>query len=161
MSEVVDFLLQYGYIGLFIGAFLAATIIPFSSDVMLVGLLAIGGDPYISVIVASLGNWLGGLTSYWLGRLAKWEWLQKYFKVKPETIEKQKAKIDKYGSSLAFFTWLPGIGDVMAIGLGFYKVDFSKTALFMLVGKTARFVMWAALYFWIGPKLGINIPLGQ
>ena len=78
----MEFLLEYGYIGLFIGAFLAATILPMSSDVLLVGLLAVGADPYISVAVATAGNWLGGLTSYWLGRAGKWEWIEKYFKVK-------------------------------------------------------------------------------
>ena len=49
----MEFLLEYGYIGLFIGAFLAATILPMSSDVLLVGLLAVGADPYISVAVAT------------------------------------------------------------------------------------------------------------
>lgn len=101
----MEFLLEYGYIGLFIGAFLAATILPMSSDVLLVGLLAVGADPYISVAVATAGNWLGGLTSYWLGRAGKWEWIEKYFKVKRETIEKHQHKVARYGSLLAF---LPG-----------------------------------------------------
>ena len=50
----MEALLNFGYIGLFIGAFLAATIIPFSSDVLLVGLLAAGGDPIISITVGKL-----------------------------------------------------------------------------------------------------------
>lgn len=154
MDGVVEFLLQWGYLGLFLGAFMAATIIPFSSDILLVGFLAIGAEPVPAVIVATLGNWLGGITSYWLGRLGKWEWLEKYFKVKKETIEKYQQKVDKYGSFLAFFTWLPFIGDLMAIALGFFRVHATKAALFMLIGKCARFVMWAALFFWIGPMLG-------
>ena len=147
----MEFLLEYGYIGLFIGAFLAATILPMSSDVLLVGLLAVGADPYISVAVATAGNWLGGLTSYWLGRAGKWEWIEKYFKVKRETIEKHQHKVARYGSLLAFFTWLPLIGDVMAIALGFYRVDWKKTTLFMLVGKGARFATWALLFYWVKP----------
>ena len=114
----MEFLLEYGYIGLFLGAFLAATILPMSSDVLLVGLLAVGADPYIAVAVATAGNWLGGLTSYWLGRAGKWEWLEKYCKVKRATIEKHQHRVTRYGSLLAFFTWLPLIGDVMAIALG-------------------------------------------
>lgn len=148
---MVDFLLQYGYLGLFIGAFLAATIIPFSSDVMLVGLLAVGGDPWLAVGVATLGNWLGGVASYWLGRLGKWEWLEKGFKVKKETVEKQQHRIARYGSLLAFFAWLPLIGDISTIALGFYRIDARKVALFMLVGKCARFVMWALLFYWVEP----------
>lgn len=142
----LEWLLNLGYLGLFIGAFLAATVIPFSSDVMFVGLLAAGGDPATCVIVATLGNWLGGLTSYWLGRAGKWEWIERYFRVKASTLERQKARIDRYGSLLALLTWLPFVGDIFALGLGFYKVDFRKAALFMLIGKGARFVCWAALY---------------
>ena len=147
----MEALLNFGYIGLFIGAFLAATIIPFSSDVLLVGLLAAGGDPIISITVATLGNWLGGLSSYWLGYIGNWEWLEKYFKVKPETLEKQKKKVDKYGASLAFFSWLPGIGDVLAIALGFYRVDFKKSAVFMLIGKGARFIAWGVIVYYVKP----------
>ncbi len=144
-------LLEFGYLGLFIGAFLAATLIPFSSDVLLVGLLAAGGDPVISIVVATLGNWLGGMTSYWLGWLGKWEWLERWFGINRQKLESQKQRVDRYGSLLAFFTWVPLVGDVMAVALGFYRTDFKKTALFMFFGKGARFVMWAALFYWIRP----------
>jgi membrane protein YqaA with SNARE-associated domain len=149
----MEALLDYGYIGLFIGAFLAATLLPFSSDVLLVGLLAAGGDPYIAVAVATLGNWLGGMSSFGIGWLGKWEWITKWLKVSREKLERQKARVDKYGSALAFFTWLPLIGDVMAVALGFYRTDPKKTALFMLIGKCARFVMWAVLFYWVKPML--------
>ncbi len=149
----MDWLLDWGYAGLFIGAMLAATIVPFSSDVLLLALLAAGGDIVTSVIVASLGNWAGGMISYAMGHLGKWEWIEKWFKIKPETLEKQKARIDKYGSGLAFLTWLPGIGDLLAIGLGFYKVAPKKVALFMLIGKSARFICWGVLYYFAEPTL--------
>jgi membrane protein YqaA with SNARE-associated domain len=142
----MEWLLDLGYVGLFIGAVLAATVIPFSSDVLLIALLAAGGEIVPSVIVASAGNWIGGMISYAMGWFAKWEWLERWFKVRETTLEKQKARIDRYGAGLAFFTWLPGIGDLLAIGLGFYRVNLKKTALFMLIGKSARFVVWAILY---------------
>ncbi len=147
----MESLVEYGYIGLFIGAFLAATVIPFSSDALMVALLAVGGDPFVCVTVATLGNWLGGLSSYGLGYLGKWSWIEKYLKVKEETLVKQKKRVDKYGASLAFFSWLPGIGDVLALALGFYKVSFKKSAVFMLIGKGARFVMWAVLFYYVKP----------
>ncbi|MCD8186932.1 MAG: DedA family protein [Rikenellaceae bacterium] len=147
----MEWLESLGYIGLFLGTLLAATIIPFSSDILLIALLATGADPVLSVLVASAGNWTGGMISYYMGRLGKWEWLQKWFKIKPETLQKQKARIDKYGSTLAFFSWLPGIGDILAIGLGFYKVNARKVALFMLIGKSARFVLWGILYHYAQP----------
>lgn len=147
----MEHLIEYGYIGLFIGAFLAATVIPFSSDVMLIGMIAAGADPVITIIVATLGNWLGGVSSYWLGYIGKWSFIEKYFKVKEETLIKQKAKVDKYGASLAFWSWLPGIGDVLAIALGFYKVDFKRSAIYMFIGKGARFVAWGVIVYYVKP----------
>lgn len=70
----MEWLLNLGYVGLFAGSFIAATVVPFSSDVLLLGMLAAGGNVWLCVLVATLGNWLGGLTSYWLGWLGKWEW---------------------------------------------------------------------------------------
>lgn len=149
----MEWLLDLGYIGLFLGSMLAATIIPFSSDFLLIGMLAAGGSVVPTVIAASLGNWAGGMISYGMGRLGKWKWIEKWFKVKPETLEKQKARVDKYGAGLAFFSWLPGIGDLLAIALGFYKVDVWKVTLFMLIGKSARFVMWAVIYSYFGTDI--------
>lgn len=142
----MEWLLNFGYLGLFIGAFVAATLVPFSSDILLVGMLLAGGNIYITVIVATLGNWLGGLTSYWVGWLGKWEWIEKYFRIKRETLERHKAKVDRYGAWLALFTWLPLVGDIFAVALGFYRVRFRSSAVLMLLGKGARFVLWAVLY---------------
>ncbi len=141
----MEWLLNLGYLGLFIGSLLAATIVPFSSDFLLVGMLAAGGNVVSTVAVASLGNWAGGMVSYRMGRAGRWEWIEKWFKVQPETLERQKARVGRYGSWLAFLSWLPFVGDLFAIALGFYKVNVWQVALFMLIGKTARFVCWAVV----------------
>lgn len=142
----MEFLLEYGYIGLFLGTFLAATILPFSSEFLLIGLLIAGADPWTCFIYATLGNWLGGLTSYYMGYLGKWEWIERWFRVSRATLDKQKKYIDRYGSCLAFLSWLPMVGDVFAIGLGFYKVNFTKSSIFMLLGKALRFAIWIVLF---------------
>lgn len=144
----MESLLEYGYIGLFIGSLLAATIIPFSSDILLIGMLAAGGDIVITVIVATVGNSVGGMISYAMGYFGKWEWLERWFKVKRETLEKQKVRIDKYGAWLAFWSWLPFVGDVFAIALGFYKANAKLTAIFMFIGKSVRFILWAILFYY-------------
>lgn len=142
----MEWLLDLGYVGLFVGAFVAATVVPFSSDVLLVGMLVAGGNLWGCVAVATAGNWLGGLTSYWLGWLGRWEWIERYLGVKHETLIKHREKVDRYGAWLALMTWLPFVGDVFAVALGFYRVDFKKSAILMLIGKGLRFVMWAQLY---------------
>lgn len=145
----MEALLDYGYIGLFIGSLLAATVFPFSSDVLLLGMLIAGGDAVATVAVATLGNWAGGLIGYWMGWLGKLEWLERWFKVKHETIEKHRAKVAKWGAFLALLTWTPFVGDVFAIVLGFYKAPFLPSAFWMFVGKCGRYVCWAIGHFYV------------
>jgi len=146
----MDFLAELGYLGLFLGSFLAATIVPFSSDFLIIGILITGADYFTAILVATAGNWLGGLTSYYVGYIGKWVWIEKWFGVKEETLLRQRSRVDKYGSLLAFLTWLPFVGDVMAIALGFYKVNFYKSAFYMLIGKALRYVFWVVLYHNLG-----------
>ncbi len=135
-----------GLLGLFIGAFLAATILPFSSDALYLAILAATGDTTGCLAVGTLGNWLGSVLTYWIGWIGRWEWIEKWFKVKPETLQKQKRYIDKYGVWLALTCWIPVIGDVIAIALGFYKTRPFWTAVLLLVGKFARFLVWNMVY---------------
>ena len=81
----MEFLIEWGYIGLFIGAFLAATVIPFSSEFLVIALLLGGGEPILVFTYATIGNWLGSLTSFYLGWIGKWEWIEKFLRVKRET----------------------------------------------------------------------------
>lgn len=137
--------MDLGLVGLFIGSFLAATVVPFSADVLLIGMLVAGGSPWIVVAIATAGNFLGGLTSYAIGRIGKWEWIEK-LGVKPETLEKHKARIDKYGAWIALLSWVPFVGDVFAVALGFFRVKFVPSAIFMFIGKAGRFAMWYLIY---------------
>ena len=139
---------EWGYLGLFIASFLGATIIPFSSEVVFSLLIINGYDIKVSLFVATIGKWLGGLSSYFLGRLGKWETLEKYFKLKKEKIYKFKTKIDKWGSLLAFFCWLPIIGDPIAVSLGFFRTNYILVAVWMFIGKILRYLIWALITYW-------------
>ncbi len=142
----MEWLESLGLAGLFLGTFLAATIFPFSSDALYLAVLAATADPVGCLIAGTLGNWLGSVLTYFIGRAGKWEWIEKWFKVKPETLQKQKSKIDRYGVWLALICWVPVVGDVIAIALGFYKVRPGWTIMLMLVGKFARFLVWNLIY---------------
>jgi membrane protein YqaA with SNARE-associated domain len=139
---------EWGYLGLFISSFLGATIIPFSSEIVFSLLIINGYDIRVSLVVATVGNWLGGLSSYYLGRLGKWSTLEKYFKLKKERIFHFKTKIDKWGSLLAFFCWLPVVGDPIAVSLGFFRINYISVAVWMLIGKVLRYVIWAMITYW-------------
>jgi len=135
-----------GLLGLFLGCILAATVFPFSSDALYIAVLLATKMPFECLVVGTLGNWLGGITTYFLGRLAKWEWLEKTFKVKEETLFKQKSRIDKYGVWLALLSWVPIVGDIFSLALGFYKSPAVPVILLLLVGKLARFAVWTYLF---------------
>ena len=144
MEEFVE----WGYLGLFIASFLGATVIPFSSELVFSLLIIKGYDFNLSLLVATTGNWLGGLSSYFLGRLGKWSTLEKYFRLKKEKIVKFKTNIDKWGSLLAFFCWLPVIGDPIAVGLGFFRTNYILVAMWMFIGKFIRYILWALVTYW-------------
>lgn len=150
----MEFLQEWGYIGLFVGSFMAATVVPFSSDFLIIGLLLAGGNPLVCFISATAGNWLGGLTSFGLGWLGKWEWMERLFKITPEKLTAQKSRIERYGALLAFMSWLPFVGDIFAIGLGFYKLPPIKCSIYMLIGKATRFLLW----IWLFSIFGENLP---
>ena len=139
---------EWGYLGLFIASFLGATIIPFSSELVFSLLIIKGYDFNLSLLIATTGNWLGGLSSYFLGRLGKWSTLEKYFRLKKEKIVKLKTKIDKWGSLLAFVCWLPIVGDPIAVGLGFFRTNYVLVAIWMFIGKLIRYIVWAFITYW-------------
>ena len=137
-------------ISLFFSCFLAATVIPFSSEVIFGTTLLISKiDPITLVAVAGVGNTLGGLTGYWLGKLAKWEWLEKYFRLSSSKIEQYRSVCAKYGHWLALLCWLPFIGDLICVALGFFRNKILPVTLLMFIGKTLRyaFVAWILIKF--------------
>ncbi len=138
-------LFDYSLWGLFLASFLAATDVPFSSEALLSYLIINGTDAYTAVLVASAGNWLGGMSSFGIGYLGKWEWIEKYLRIKRERIEKWHNLLYKRGAIFAFFCWLPAVGDVIAVGLGLLRANILITAISMLAGKFLRYVIWGWL----------------
>jgi|TARA_B110000263_G_C15175186_1_gene448860 membrane protein YqaA with SNARE-associated domain len=140
--------IEWGYLGLFLASFLGATIIPLSSEIVLSFLILNGYDFKLSLLIATIGNWLGGLSSYYLGRLGRWETLERFFNLKKEKIHHLKTKIDKWGSTLAFLCWLPIIGDPIAVSLGFFRINYILVATWMLFGKIFRYIIWSLFTVW-------------
>lgn len=138
---MLDGFVEYGYIGLFLASFLAATILPFGSEVVFAGLIAMGMNAWGCVIVASVGNWLGGMTNYFLGRLGKVEWIEKYLKVKREKIDKMQHWLEGKGAVMAFFSFMPVVGDIIALALGFMRANVYIVNVAMFLGKFVRYVI--------------------
>jgi membrane protein YqaA with SNARE-associated domain len=142
---MIEFL-EWGYLGLFVASFLAATVVPFSSELVF-SAMVLGGklDPWVCVFVATAGNWLGGMTSYGLGRFGKIDWIEKYLKIDKAKVDNFIVKFQKYGSWSVFFSFLPFIGDVIAVAVGFLRGRWWIVAPIMLLGKLFRYIVW--MYF--------------
>ena len=134
-----------GYGGLFIGSLLAPTILPLSSEAVLAAMVIGGFDPLACVMVASAGNSLGGMSSYFLGYLGKWAWVERLFAGSRGRIDRIKAWTDRYGSRTALLCWLPVVGDPLAIALGFVRSPVWQVGLYMTVGKLLRYIVWVWL----------------
>lgn len=127
-----------GYLGLFIAAFIAGSVVPFSSEVVLGVLLVAGFDPWTCVWVATAGNWLGGIFNFYLGYLGKIEWIHKYLHISQEKIDKMQAFLQGKGSLFAFFAFLPLIGHSLVV-LGLMRANRLGVFSSMLLGKFLRY----------------------
>lgn len=141
VDTLIQLLIDWGYIGLFISALLAGSIIPFSSELVMIALVKVGLSPVLCVIAATLGNTVGGMTCYYMGRLGKVDWIEKYFKVKKEKVEKMQQFLQGKGALMAFFAFLPFVGEVIAIALGFMRSNIWLTTTSMFTGKLIRYVL--------------------
>lgn len=139
-------LAQWGYVGLFLAAFLAATILPFASEFVFTAVVwQMGSDPWICVAVATVGNTLGGMTCYWLGLMGKLEWIEKYLHIKKEKIDHWVQRLHNHGDWIAFFSFLPGVGDFIAVASGFLRCNVWTVLVAMALGKLGRYIVW--MYF--------------
>jgi len=138
---MVDFFYQYGLVGLFISALLAGSIFPFNSESVLSLLIYTGFNPVSSLIVATAGNTIGGISIYYLGYLGKIEWIEKYAKVKKEKIEAILPKLERFGALAAILSFVPFVGDLVILGLGFFRISPILTTFFMMIGKMGRYIV--------------------
>ena len=143
----MDILIAWGYLGVFFSSFLAATVLPFASEVVLTGVLLAGAAYWPCMIAATLGNFLGGMSCYYLGRMGKIEWIEKYLKLDRKKIDKVQKWIEGKGSVMAFFVFLPGVGDFIAVALGFMRGNVWIVAISMFIGKAIRYWIWMELVF--------------
>ena len=135
IDSTIQLLIEWGLPGLFISALLAGSIVPFSSELVLVALVKLGLPPTACILAATLGNTAGGMTCYYMGRLGKISWIEKYFKVKKEKVDKMVKFLQGKGALMAFFAFLP------AIGLGFMRSNIWLTTTSMFVGKLIRYIL--------------------
>lgn len=139
--KVFDFLYSnVSYLGLFIVCFLSSTLLPLASEAFVLGFIKLDFNPSLVLIIATLANTLGSLSTYALAYFGKDKILEKYFSKSLKKLENFNANFTKFGSVFAFLSFLPLVGDLFALGLGFAKYPFLKTSFFIGFGKLSRYI---------------------
>jgi len=135
-----------GYLGLFLAAFGAATLLPLQSEAVLVGLLV--SDHYWLwglLAVATLGNVLGSLVNWWLGRGLERFRDRRWFPVGPKHMARARAHYERYGHWSLLLSWLPVIGDPLTLLAGVMREPIGRFLLIVTFAKGARYGVLAML----------------
>ena len=135
------------YMLLFVSAFLSATLLPGSSEVVLLGLLgAAKGTPFILIAVATVGNVAGSTVNWGMGRYFLQMKDRRWFPVNGAMLTRAQGWFARYGIWSLLLSWVPVIGDPLTLVAGVMKVPFSRFVLLVSIGKTLRYslvyVIW-------------------
>lgn len=142
MDALYDILMQYGYWGMFLSAFIAGSFFPFSSEAIMAGLSAAGLEMQPLIIYGTAGNVLGGMFNYCVGRMGRPEWIEKYLYVKQESLNKAERFMAGRGAWMGFFAFLPIIGSAITILLGLMRANVLISFVSITIGKFLRYLLW-------------------
>ena len=127
---------------LFFSGFLSATLLPGGSEAGLIATLSLNQfSTALIIVIATLGNTLGGLTNYWLGL-----WLPNRTQSEKHG-HKAMSWLSKYGYWTLLFSWLPIIGDPLCLAAGWLRMKFLPSLVLITIGKGLRYSLLAAIYF--------------
>ena len=137
-----------GYLNLFILSFLASTFLPLGTEALVVALVYMGFNPFLVVMTATIGNFLGACTTYYIGLKGR-DAIEKYFSPSPKKLEKSERLFKKYGVYTLLFTWVPGIGDAITMVAGLMNFSFRVFSILVFIGKFARYFALACLIIFL------------
>ena len=141
MDAIIQFLTGYGYMGMLVASLLAGSVFPFSSEVVMAGLMATGLDPWLLAFYGTIGNVLGSALNYCVGRLGKVEWFEKYLHVKQKDLDRAERFVAGRGAWMGFFAFLPVLGSAITILLGLMHSNVVITFIAITLGKIFRYII--------------------
>lgn len=141
MDTLIPILESYGYWGMFVAAFVAGSVFPWSSEAIMLALMAAGLDPVALVVWGSTGNVLGSMFNYWVGTLGRLDWIERYLHVKQESLDRARRFMGGHGAWIGFFAFLPIIGSAITILLGLMRANIVITVTAIALGKVLRYAL--------------------
>ena len=149
MDFLIEALESYGYLGMTIAAFLAGSVFPFSSEAVMVSLQLAGLEPWPLFLSATVGNVVGSMFNYWIGTFGRMEWIEKYLHISAEKVNKTRAWIDGRGAWIGTLCFLPILGSVLSVTLGYMRANPYTTFMSISVGKAMRYAIIIILIYYI------------
>ena len=146
MDALIEFFVEWGYVGLFLSAFVAGSIVPVSSEAVMVVLIEMGLSEWGCLAAATVGNTLGGMTCYWIGMAGRREWITRYLRVSDEKLARAERFLAGRGAVMGFFAFLPYVGVAIAVVLGLMRSNMLLTFASMTVGKALRYAAILGLF---------------
>ena len=140
MEYLIDLLIDYGYWGMFIAAFLAGSFMPFSSEVVMLALLASGLQPWPLVAYGTVGTVLGSVFNYTIGRMGRLDWIEHYLHVSESKLRRTQRLMAGHGALMGFFSFLPVLGSVITIVLGLMRANIPLSFFSISLGKFLRYL---------------------
>ena len=140
---IPDFSPDTGLWGLFISAFVSATIFPGNSEIVMVAVLAKFPNLFWeTIVVATIGNTMGGMTSYAIGRVV------------PNKVERKALGwMRRYGEWALLLSWVPVIGDALCVAAGWFRINPWLALVMLAIGKCARYLVIAGGWAWMSSTL--------
>ena len=107
----------------------------------MIGLMATGLDPWVLMVYGTIGNVLGSIVNYCVGRMGKMEWIEKYLHVSEESLAKAHRFLAGHGAWMGFFAFLPVLGSAITIALGLMRSNIVITFIAITLGKIFRYII--------------------
>ena len=124
-----------------LSAFLAGSVFPFSSEAVILALLAAGLDPLPLIIYGSIGNVAGSMFNYSVGRMGKTEWFERYLHISNKNMNRAKRFMGDRGAIMGFFAFIPIIGSAITVLLGLMRSNIFLSIASITIGKVLRYVL--------------------
>ena len=128
---------------MFVAAFIAGSVFPWSSEAIMLGLQAAGLDPVGLVVWGTAGNVLGSMFNYWVGHLGRLDWIEKYLHVKKASLDRAASFMKDRGAWMGFFAFVPILGSAITIMLGLMHSNKYISLISMTLGKFLRYLLLA------------------
>ena len=138
---LTSLLIDYGYWGMLVAAFLAGSFFPFSSEAVMLALLAAGLEPWPLVAYGTAGNVAGSVFNYAVGRMGRREWIERYLHVGQRELDRAQRFMAGHGAWMGFFAFLPLLGSAITILLGLMRANIPISLASITAGKLLRYLI--------------------